>query len=142
MSHSAEISEDALLTWQKFPTQIRNDWIFTAFREEFDRIQETDTFSAKGELLHQKDGKKVESKTMNKFDLMKYIVFSAIWVFIAWNLLTVKEKNLTEYEIVLEPHKTKDRSSNIGRFVGRIRIDWNAISLSGSTNYGQHYQVD
>ena len=50
MSHSIAIGEEALLTWQKFPTQIRNDQSFNAFREEFDRIQgETHSFGFSGQ---------------------------------------------------------------------------------------------
>lgn len=71
---------------------------------------ESDAFSPNGELLHQKVETRPERKAMSKFDLIKYIVFSAIWVFVAWHLLTVKEKNLTEYEIVLEPNKTKGKT--------------------------------
>lgn len=46
--------------------------------------------------------------TTSTFDLIKYIAFTAIWVFVAWNLLTIKEKNLTRRDVVIvENNKTK-----------------------------------
>lgn len=75
---------------------------------------ETDAFSAKGELLHSNNEKRLETKTISKFDLIKYIAFSTIWAFVAWNLLTVKEKRPTEYGIVIEANKTKGKTNANG----------------------------
>ncbi|XP_031624737.1 P protein-like isoform X2 [Contarinia nasturtii] len=117
MSHTNGMCDEALLAWQQFPEAIRNDPILFEYREELQHIQETGASSVQTELLHSKNGKNTETSAQGSVNLIKYIIFAVLWAFMAYQLLTVQEKNLTRYDIVVQPNKTKAlnyRSDEIG----------------------------
>lgn len=45
----------------------------------------------------------------SNFTVVKHIVFTMIWAFVAWHLLTVKEKNLPKYDVVANFNQTKSK---------------------------------
>lgn len=63
--------------------------------------------------------KETAKNNHNNFKQIKYIVFSAIWMFVAWNLLTVKEKNLIKRDILVHSNGTKGKI-----FYNKIKIEY------------------
>lgn len=66
-----------------------------------------EAFSAKNELLHKQSGESEQRKGHNRFNRIKYIGFAIIWAFVAWKLLTIREKILPQHNIVVESNQTK-----------------------------------
>lgn len=136
MTDSIANDDDILSVWSKFPKSIRNDPCFSAFREEFEsangNLLETfidfirfflkivaffhtaDAFTVKNELLKPQNIGEIQGSAdgngQNKFTVVKHLVFIMIWSFVAWHLLTVKEKNLPKYDIVANNNQTKSKS--------------------------------
>lgn len=44
---------------------------------------------------------------LSKWNLFKHGGFFVIWAFVMWNLLSVKEKIVTSYDILVEPYGNK-----------------------------------
>lgn len=74
---------------------------------------ETDAFCANNELIqpHDKQPKSMQSVSSGNiyFKRIKYITFSAIWAFVAWNLLTIKEKIPTKFNVLVDANETKSK---------------------------------
>lgn len=136
MTDSIAIDDDIILVWNKFPTSIRNDPCLSVFREEFEGAHgnsldryfhwlywifvcnfrffyAAETFTAQNELLKPQivgETKDSADRTgQSKFSIAKQIAFALIWAFVAWHLLTVKEKNLPKRDIVLNSNQTKSK---------------------------------
>lgn len=137
MTDSIAIDDNVISVWKKFPTSIRNDPCFAAFREEIEadhgNIQDkfhstllifcpkinslqfdtTEAYTAQNELLkcQNTDGIKdgADQNGSSQFTTIKHIAFAMIWAFVAWHLLTVKEKNLPKYNIAVDFNQTKSK---------------------------------
>lgn len=136
MTDSITIDDDIHSVWSKFPTSIRNDPCFSAVREEFERangksydyntlIQSNfcfkpllfpytaDAFTAQNELLSPQTIGETQASAggsgQSNFTVMKHMIFALVWAFVAWHLLTVKEKNLPKFDIVANFNQTKSK---------------------------------
>lgn len=89
--------------------------------------QTEDAFSAGNELLQQKIDVMFDSKRVSKFNLIKYIVFSVIWAFVAWHMLTIKEKNLSKYDVVLEINETKCKLALLAHSIVQILLNYSHL---------------
>lgn len=133
MTDSITIDDDILSVWSKFPASIRNDPCFSAFRDEFEGangksfdmlidsikfVLKTIAFfytaescTVRNELLKPQtiDETKAaaDQNGQSKFTVVKHIAFTLVWAFVAWHLLTVKEKNLPKYDVVAKFNQTK-----------------------------------
>lgn len=80
-----------------------------------------DAFTAQNELLKSQRNDESEDAAQpngsSHFTVIKHIVFASIWAFVAWNLLTVKEKNLSKYDIAVDFNQTKRK------FIFRMSFD-------------------
>lgn len=121
MPQSISVSDDEFSAWKKFPAIVQNDPCFSAFRDEIEGnllaiyisiisnlLHFFAIFSAKvgeisvqNELLQPQVEKVLTKRATTKFDWMKPIIFVMIWAFAAWHLLTVKEKNLPKYDVLV-----------------------------------------
>lgn len=135
MTDSITIDDDILSVWSKFPASIRNDPCFGAFREEFEGangkpfhifidsiefvlksiafLYTADSCTVKNELLKPQTIDETEAAAdqngQSKFTVVKHVGFALVWAFVAWQLLTVKEKNLPKYDVIAKFNQTKSK---------------------------------
>lgn len=86
------------------------------FVSSFFVIAKVEEITVKNELLQPQVEKFSMKRVTTKFDWMKSIVFVMIWAFVAWHLLTVKEKNLPKYDVLVHSNQTTSKFNLIALF--------------------------
>lgn len=61
---------------------------------------------ARNELLQPQSEKTSIEERTSKLIWIKSIMFTVLWAFVAWQLLTIKEKNVPKYDVFVDSNQT------------------------------------